>query len=223
VRRFDSSNSDPSGGAGLPVAARGFEHINRYWDSQNNTYAAKIIPGEFYISLSSEIITTVLGSCVSACIWDAEAGVGGMNHFMLPSASLHSAEAWQGTPVGAATRYGNVAMERLVNAVLVNGGKRQNLQVKVFGGAKVLDIDTDIGQGNIDFVLSYLKAEGFHLEAFNVGGSSPRKIIFYPGSGRVRLKKLYNTKNQTLQEREKMYVRQLNGQTIQGDVTLFDD
>jgi chemotaxis protein CheD len=146
-----------------------------------------------------------------------------MNHFMLPSASPHSSEAWRGTPVGAATRYGNVAMERLINAVLVNGGKRENLEVKVFGGAKVLDIDFDIGQRNIDFVMSYLKVEGYPLEAFNVGGRLPRKIIFYPDSGRVRLKKLYNTKNQTLQQREKMYVRQLNGQIIQGEVTLFDD
>ncbi len=220
---FDNKSSSQFGGSGLPIAPEGFEHINRYWDSQNRTYAAKITPGEFYISITSEIITTVLGSCISACIWDADVGVGGMNHFMLPSASRHSSEAWSGTPVGVVTRYGNVAMERLINGILVNGGRRENLEVKVFGGAKVLDIDSDVGQKNIDFIMAYLKAEGYPVEALNVGGLLPRKIIFYPDSGRVRLKKLYSSHNQTLREREQMYFTQLNGQTIQGEVTLFDD
>jgi chemotaxis protein CheD len=223
VKTKDTNSSSHPPGTGLPVAPKGFEHINRYWDSQNKTYAAKIIPGEFYVSISSEIISTVLGSCVSACIWDAQVGVGGMNHFMLPKRSRHSSEAWGDTPVGAATRYGNVAMERLINAVLINGGKRENLEVKVFGGAKVLDIDSDVGQRNIDFVMAYLKAEGYPLEAYNVGGLLPRKIIFHPDSGRVRQKKLYKTHNQTLQEREQLYASQLEGQTIQGEVTLFDD
>ena len=220
---FENSSNGHSDGSGLPRAPRGFEHINRYWDRQNQAYAAKITPGEFYISITSEIITTVLGSCVAACIRDTDTGVGGMNHFMLPSASHRSSEAWGDTPVGAATRYGNVAMERLINAVLVNGGKRENLEVKVFGGAKVLDIDTDVGQRNIEFVMEYLKAEGYPLEAFNVGGQVPRKILFYPDTGRVRLKKLYNLRNQTIKEREQVYGKLLDGQTIQGEMTLFED
>jgi chemotaxis protein CheD len=207
----------------LPDAPAGFEHINRYWDIQNKAFAAKIIPGEFYVSKNSEIVTTVLGSCISACVWDVESGIGGMNHFMLPSQSPHSSETWGDTPVGAATRYGNVAMERLINSVLANGGTREHLEVKVFGGAKVLDIDSDVGQKNIDFVMTYLKKEGYPVGAYDVGGLHPRKVIFYPESGRVRMRKLYNTHNQTLRQRERQYFQQLGKQTIQGEVTLFDD
>ncbi len=207
----------------LPMAPKGFERINRYWDTQKNCYAAKITPGEYYVSVNQEIITTILGSCISACVWDRTAGIGGMNHFMLPIADRHTIRTWGKRPVGSATRYGNVAMERLINAVLTNGGRRNRMEVKIFGGAKVLDIDSDIGCTNIDFVLDYLKIEGFCPRALDVGGKFARKVIFHPHSGRVLVKKLLYTHNQTLQQREKVYKMQVDREIVQGEITLFSD
>lgn len=129
-----------------PPLLPGFENINRYWDAKHNIYAAKLLPGDFYVSLHGELITTVLGSCVSACIRDPKSGVGGMNHFMLPdNQNQVSAKTWENTPVSDQTRYGNIAMERLINIVIASGGRKSDMEVKLFGGGKVLNIDADIG------------------------------------------------------------------------------
>jgi chemotaxis protein CheD len=136
--QYDNSRFD------LPKAIAGFESINRYWDTTNNIYAAKILPGEFYVTMTGELITTVQGSCVSACVRDTATGIGGMNHFMLPAGISRTGKTWSNTPVNAQTRYGNIAMERLINVILAGGGKRQNLEIKLFGGGRVLQIDSDI-------------------------------------------------------------------------------
>lgn len=223
MTEFDYKGLQDPRSENLPAAPAGFEHVNRYWDRQNEGYAAKITPGEFYVSTQREIITTILGSCIAACVWDKHTCVGGMNHFMLPRAGYSSSSSWQDSPVGMATRYGNVAMERLINAALANGATRKNLEVKIFGGAKVLNIDSDVGQTNIDFVLEYLKTEDYTLRALDVGGKYPRKVLFFPDSGRVRVKKLYSSHNQTLQQREKVYRMQLDTEIVEGEVTLFTD
>lgn len=106
----------------LPPALPGFEHVNRYWDVRMSLPAAKILPGEFYVSRTGEMIVTVLGSCVSACIRDRQLGIGGMNHFMLPHKGAHSTEVW-GSAVSSASRYGNWAMEFLINEILKLGGR----------------------------------------------------------------------------------------------------
>ena len=90
--------------SGLPKTLSGFEDINRYWDEKHDIYAAKILPGEFYVSMTGELITTVLGSCISACIRDKKTGVGGMNHFMLPTDTRRNPNSWNDTPVNAQTR-----------------------------------------------------------------------------------------------------------------------
>jgi len=218
-----ASRSDNSGldYGTMPVALPGFEGINRYWDTQNDIYAAKIKPGEYYVSTHGEMISTVLGSCVSACIRDTGLGLGGMNHFMLPTDSRYSSSAWADTPVSTATRYGNVAMERLINVILASGGSRENFEIKIFGGAKVLDIDSDVGNENINFILAYLKMEGHKVQTHDVGGVCPRKVNFYPSSGRVRVKKLHNLHNTTLVEREKRYVRELQDMPVSGEVDIF--
>src|SRR5690606_1295420 len=136
----------------LPPTLPGFEQITRYWDTKNNIYAAKIIQGEYYVSINNELITTVLGSCVSACIRDKKAGIGGMNHFMLPGDKV-SRDHWRSSPVSVAASYGTVAMERLINVILSHGGRRENLEAKLFGGGKVLNITTDVGKDNIEFVI----------------------------------------------------------------------
>ena len=127
----------------------GFGHVNRYWDRDREIITAKILPGEYYVTQENELITTVLGSCVSACIRDKESGIGGMNHFMLPESNPGKLKQGSEAMVGIATRYGNYAMEHLINTILSNGGKRKNLEVKVFGGGKILPTLTDVGMKKI--------------------------------------------------------------------------
>lgn len=207
--------------SGLPTTLTGFESINRYWDEKHDIYAAKILPGEFYVSMTGELITTVLGSCISACIRDRKTGVGGMNHFMLPTDTRHRSSSWEDTPVNLQTRYGNIAMERLINVILAGGGKKPNLEIKLFGGGKVLQIDTNIGGKNIEFVRQYILTEGLQISAEDVGGIYPRKIQYYPKTGRVRVKKLKNLHNETLKLREQKYIQSLSTSPVEGRIDLF--
>jgi len=163
----------------------------------------------------------VLGSCVSACIRDTTTGIGGMNHFMLPADISRDTKAWGNTPVDAQTRYGNIAMERLINVILAGGGKRQNLEIKLFGGGKVLQIDTDIGAKNIDFVKHYLDTEGLTIAAEDIGGSKPRKIQYFPNTGRARVKSLNSLHNDTLTKRESSYIETINNAPVEGRIDLF--
>jgi len=201
---------------------RGFEHINRYWDQRHDIFAAKIKPGEYYVSVHGEMIATVLGSCVAACIRDPVSGIGGMNHFMLPEDSSRGSGTWKDTPVSSETRYGNVAMERLINVIIANGGDRRNLEIKVFGGGRVLDLSTDIGGNNVEFVKQYIAKEGFNIATEDVGGVYPRKVQYFPLSGRVRMKKLYRLHNETLIQRETSYIDTLKHEKLTGEIDLFD-
>ncbi len=197
----------------------GFENINRYWDKVNNSVVAKILPGEYYVTDHDEMITTVLGSCISACIWDKGMGVGGMNHFMLPSSEKGG---WGGSElVSTATRYGNHAMEQMINAILKHGGRREHLLVKIFGGGKIISSMSDVGKKNIKFVESYINNENVTLLAEDVGGGQARKVIFYPKTGRVRVKKLKNLHNNTVVQRDESYQNTIVDESFEGTVELF--
>ena len=203
----------------LPRALRGFGHINRYWDKINNTIAAKILPGELYVTQVDEIITTVLGSCISACIRDPLAGVGGMNHFMLP---ISKDMSLLDDKASSAARYGNFAMEQLINEILKNGGQRRNLEVKIFGGGHVLANMTDVGKRNIDFAVEYIRLEGLRLVAEDVGDKYPRKIQYNPITGKARMKKLRSMHNRTIADREEAYMHTIEKpEAIAGDIELF--
>ena len=204
----------------LPKALRGFSHINRYWDKTTNKFAAKILPGELYATINDEIIVTVLGSCVSACIRDPIFGIGGMNHFMLP---ISQKTNWDMGAMGAATRYGNFAMESLINEILKNGGSRDNLEVKIFGGGRVLADMTmmDIGRRNIEFVKEYIRVEGLKLFAEDLGDIFPRKVMYHPLSGKVKMKKLRNMHNKTIIEREEKYFTEIQHKPESTDIELF--
>ncbi len=203
----------------LPALA-GFENINRYWDKTRNIVAAKILPGEYYVTTHEEIIVTVLGSCVSACVRDRVYGIGGMNHFMLP---LCNGQGWGGSGdiLSNATRYGNYAMEHMINDILKQGGNRRNLEVKIFGGGQIIATMTDIGKKNIEFVRGYIEQEGLRLVAQDVGDIYPRKVVFYPQSGRVQMKKLKQTHNDTVLLREQSYLHDIENKPVAGDVELF--
>jgi chemotaxis protein CheD len=202
-------------------SVKGFEHINRYWDKTFELIAAKILPGEYYVTQENELITTVLGSCVSACIRDREMGIGGMNHFMLPITTSEKLKKSSEAIVGQATRYGNYAMEHLINTILSNGGKRKNLELKVFGGGKIIPTLTDVGIKNIDFVLDYIEQEGLNLLSHDLGDIYPRKIIYFPQTGKVRMKKIQDLHNDTIAQREKQYLSVLKNAPVEGEVELF--
>jgi len=205
----------------MKACVRGFEHIKRYWDKINNIYTAKILPGEYYVTINDESIVTVLGSCVSACIRDRVFGVGGMNHFMLPEDSSAGEGSW--AMGGKAARFGGFAMEQMINDILKNGGLRKNLEVKIFGGGKVIkNMSTmDVGQRNINFVKNYIETEGLELLSEDVGNIYPRKVIYFPATGKVRIKKLRNMHNSTVIEREMRYRTKIIEKPVTGDVELF--
>ena len=200
---------------------RGFHDINRYWDKTHDTFAAKILPGEYYVTANNEAIVTVLGSCVSACIRDKVFGIGGMNHFMLPinKGASHAEVA----AMSNAGRYGNFAMEKMINDILKNGGTRENLEVKIFGGGRVLKNmqSLDIGNGNINFVREYIETENLKLVGEDVGDVFPRKVIYYPLTGKVKVKKLRQLHNRTIIERETSYMSSLDVKPAESDVELF--
>ncbi len=201
----------------LPVLP-GFAHINRYWDKVHGACAAKILPGEYYVTTQQELIVTVLGSCVSACVRDPIFGIGGMNHFMLPQSGGGSIAS---TGLSESARYGNVAMEHLINEILKHGGQRRNLEFKLFGGGRIIAGMTDVGRRNISFVHDYLDVEGFEISAEDLGGDYPRKVVFDPKTGRVRMKKLRSMHNSTIVERETAYLSELETQPVAGGVDLF--
>lgn len=200
----------------LPSCWQEFDHINRYWDKHTGMATAKILPGEFYVTGHDEAITTILGSCISACIRDPKAGIGGMNHFMLPiSNSASSVE------LADAARYGNFAMEQMINDILRNGGKRERLEVKIFGGGRVMRGVTDVGKKNIKFVREYLDLEELKLLAEDVGGNYPRKVMYQPKTGKVKMKKLLSQHNNTVETRDESYFEKITHQKTEGDVELF--
>ena len=205
----------------MPRELPEFKHINRYWDKTHDSYAAKILPGEYYVTLHGEIITTVLGSCVSACVRDKVFGVGGMNHFMLPANKGDDVNPFG--KAGESTRYGNFAMEQMINDILKNGGHRKNLEIKVFGGGRVLkNMSTlDIGKKNIDFVLQYIKDESLQLTAEDLGDIYPRKVLYFPATGKVRVKKLRSMHNNTIIERENNYSKSIAKKPVAGEIDLF--
>ena len=207
--------------AKMPKAMRGFEHVNRYWDRYLSIYTAKILPGEYYVTTQDEAITTVLGSCVSACIRDKNMKIGGMNHFMLPIEHDSSAGTWKSSSTNAATRYGNYAMEHLINDILKNGGRRENLELKVFGGGRILAQMTDVGMRNINFVKDYILTEGLNLLAEDLGDIYPRKVLYFPMTGKVKVKKLRSLHNNTIVERETAYMHELEVKPVGGEVELF--
>lgn len=197
-----------------------FTHVRRMRDNRFPHEIASILPGEFFVSTEPMVVYTVLGSCISACIRDPIAGVGGMNHFMLPAPKEHqSGDAWG----GESTRYGSFAMEQLINGILKRGGLRQRLEVKLFGAGKIYEGNIDVGARNTEWVLNYLKAEGFTIASSNLGDVFPRKVYYFTDSGRVLMKKIERIKNRTIYDRETQYQQHLRQEQEeqQSDVTLF--
>ncbi|MGE3772349.1 MAG: chemoreceptor glutamine deamidase CheD [Gammaproteobacteria bacterium] len=207
-------------GSHPPRVLPGFEHIARHYDPTRQMMTAKILPGELYVTTQDEAIVTVLGSCVSACIWDRTVGIGGMNHFMLPATGDETRVA-DFAHASEAARYGTFAMEALINAILKFGGRRAGLQIKIVGGGRVLRGATDVGARNIEFVREFIRNEGLNAIGEHVGGVLPRKVWFHPLSGRALVKELKSTATTTVVNREEQYASQIGRDSKGGDIELF--
>jgi chemotaxis protein CheD len=193
---------------------------NPYFDPHIHCETAKILPGEYHVATTDVVLVTVLGSCVSACVRDTRLGLGGMNHFMLPD---------EGKLVGthgnvsAGGRYGIHAMELLINQILKMGGRRERLEAKVFGGGNVLQgfMLSNVGQQNAEFIVEYLNIERIPIVARDLLDVWPRKIYFFPRSGKVMVKRLRKINNDTIVLRERDYGARLFHGTIEGGAELF--
>jgi chemotaxis protein CheD len=190
-----------------------------YFDRTFDCEAAKISPGEYFYTDKDMMIVTVLGSCISACIRDNKTGIGGMNHFMLPD----SAAADKDSPVSESMRYGTYAMEVLINQLIRNGARRENLEAKIFGGGNVLKsfTTTNVGVRNAEFVKKYLKDENIRVVGEDLLDIYPRKVYYFPKTGKVMVKKLMKLSSNTVFEREKDYASKLKVSDVGGDVDLF--
>ena len=152
--------------------------------------AVKVLPGEYFVSSDDLVIMTVLGSCISACIWDGRIRAGGMNHFMLPD----------GDSADGFGRYGSYAMELLINEMLKMGARRETMQAKIFGGAQVMHNFTtmNVGERNTNFVLNYLHTERIPIVSEDVLDIYPRKVVFFPVTGKAMVKRLAHAHPETL-------------------------
>jgi chemotaxis protein CheD len=193
---------EPPAVARTPEALPHFAHIRRSWDATLNCSIARLMPGEYYVTRHDETLFTVLGSCVSACVRDRKLGLGGMNHFMLPTDSSGGAGQWAESQSASETRYGSFAMQRLIQDILDLGGQRADLEFKVFGGGKVLDIALDVGNSNVQFVREFLARESFTIAAEDLGADYARKLFYSPRTGQARVKRLAATVNRVVFERE---------------------
>jgi chemotaxis protein CheD len=189
----------------------------RYRDPRFDAIAVKVFPGDHYVTADAgEMLVTILGSCVTACIRDPLVGVGGMNHFMLPESA---GSGWD--TASASMRYGNVAMERLINDILKRGGARERLEIKVFGGGNVMNGTTNIGHRNAEFVEEYLAAEGLPIAARHLRGNLPRRVHYFPATGKVMLLELQRSEQEEVVRSEVSYKHKIQVEPEVGSVELF--
>jgi len=205
-----------------PPVVAGFDNVHRFWDTSTGHWNAKILPGEYYVTRSDEVISTVLGSCISACIRDPALGVGGMNHFMLPEERASSnGNRWLEGETNLATRYGSYAMESLINSLMKLGARRERFEIKLFGAGRMLASTMDVGARNISFVRAYLKTESLHAVAEDLGDVYPRRIAYFAATGKVRVRRLKPLEATAIAERERTYLNSIGSAEKDGAIELF--
>jgi len=200
----------------------GYPQPTRYHDKALGCEVVKILPGEYFATDRELALVTVLGSCVSACLRDPVAGVGGMNHFMLPQGDGLEGPG-SDRQLAHSARYGAYAMEILINQLMRMGAKRERLEAKVFGGGSVVPSlsGTNIGESNAAFAIEYLRNERIAVNADDLMGNEPRKVYFFPRTGKALVRMLRRLHNRTILEREIKYSRRLNQLPSGGDIELF--
>ena len=186
-----------------------------YFDPHFQYNAVKVLPGEYFVANENMGIVTVLGSCIAACLWDSRMHVGGMNHFMLPDSDSSDSSG----------RYGSYAMELLINEMLKLGARRETMQAKIFGGGQVMHNFTtmNVGERNTEFVKQYLQTERIPLVSEDVLDIYPRKVVYFPASGKAMVKRLAHAHPDSLvaQEAVRGNAATLARATAGGSVDLF--
>lgn len=198
----------------------GLQHdgVKRYYDHNHELTVVKIFSGDCYVSDGpGEMLVTILGSCVAACIRDPKIGIGGMNHFLLPGTLDDERDAGD----EGALRYGVYAMEQLINEILKKGGNKLRLETKLFGGGNVINNSAAIGSKNATFVREFFKREGLPVLTEDLGGDLPRRIHYYPETGKVMMRKLKRKQDMSVVEEERQFERKLHNKPMEGSIDLF--
>lgn len=193
-----------------------FSGPNRYYDQVNENVVVKVLSGDCVVSeTTGELMMTILGSCIACCMYDPVLKIGGMNHFLVPGDINSTSESG---------RFGANAMEMLINKLIKKGSLKNRLEVKIFGGANLLDNSQQIGVKNISFVKDFLRREGMKIVGEDVGGNTPRRLHFYPDTGKAMLRKLQRQDDLKIIQEEKEYINKVKS-TIEkpkdDDITLF--
>lgn len=192
-----------------------FEGGRESFDPIEKVKVIKIISGEWHVTGEPDVmLATILGSCVSACIRDPIAGVGGMNHFLLPGDGV-------GSQAGDSARYGMFAMESLINAIMRLGGQKHRFEVKVFGGGNVINNSARIGSRNAEFVREFLRRENFRILSEDMEGDYPRRLNYYPGTGKVMMRQLRRREDLSVVQEEQRYKESLKAYPIESNIELF--
>jgi chemotaxis protein CheD len=210
------SSSNPAAGSRLEKlkaqARKPGEASFFFYDAHFKNDAVKILPGEYFVHDEDMLIMTTLGSCIAACLYDRNAKVGGMNHFMLPDGA------------GDSGRYGSYAMELLINEMMKRGATRMTMEAKVFGGGQVVSGMTtmNVGERNTNFVMDYLKTERIPVVSKDVLDVYPRKVCYLPGSGKAMVKRLAPTNTDALLAQDRAAAQKaVPASTGGGSVDLF--
>ncbi|MEZ5644597.1 MAG: chemoreceptor glutamine deamidase CheD [Burkholderiaceae bacterium] len=214
----------PPGGVAAAAALSGVERLRAlprkpgqasffYRDHHFQHDGVKVLPGEYYVTGDDIMIMTVLGSCIAACIWDPKVRVGGMNHFMLPEGGNDTSG-----------RYGSYAMELLINEMIKLGARRESMQAKIFGGGQVMHSFTtmNVGERNTQFVLDYLHTERIAIVSRDVLDIHPRKVCYFPATGKAMVKRLAHSHPDILETQERAgNAAAVATSTAGGSVDLF--
>ena len=190
------------------------EAARSYVDTRIGARVISVVVGDCVVSAEPDVvITTTLGSCVAACLFDPEAGIGGMNHFLLADAADDR--------LSASARYGGAAMEQLINRMLGRTGRRDRLRAKVFGGGAINGFNSSVGNNNVEFVMSYLAYEGIPTISWDVGGTQARSIRFFPVDGRSQRRLLGSAGTNDVMQSEASFAEKLRTTRIEGSIELF--
>lgn len=201
---------------GAIVVSEYFHGTRSFYNAKDKINVVKIFAGDWYVSgREDEMLATILGSCVSACMRDPIAGVGGMNHFLLPGDQNISGN------MSDSARYGIFAMESLINGIMKAGGIKHRFEVKVFGGGNVINNSARIGSKNALFVREFLKNEGFRINSEDLEGECPRAVHYFPTTGKVMMRKLRRKEDMVVVEEEARYQRNITKKPLEGDIELF--
>lgn len=185
-----------------------------YHDARIGARVLSVVVGDCVVSTEADVvITTTLGSCVAACLFDEAAGIGGMNHFLLADSADDR--------LSASSRYGSAAMEQLINRLLGRTGRRDRLRAKVFGGGAINGFNSSVGTHNVEFVMSYLAFEGIPTVSWDVGGSQARALRFFPVGGRTQRRLLGVAGTNDVIRSEASFAEKLRTTRIEGEIELF--